>query len=242
MRRLVLICALFLTSAVFARDLPAPYDAQGRVEVLDQLIESYAGRYRLYPVDLFENRRVYEPKMNSTMLSDVRYIYQRPDEAAFARELEVVTKHANTNAVGEQTLFVHTSFEVPGRQHYRLEVSEPVMIPGRLFRASLWVRSSMYRDKLELLFETAEGKEVRVPAGDLLWHGWRRLDLTLPVSLQKMQRNVERRREHRFVGLLIRSHPKSKPGDVALSFDNLLIVSDLVDLRYPGGEYADTWK
>lgn len=242
MRRFLLICVLLSTSALFARDLPAPYDAAGRVEVLDQLIESYAGRYRLYPVDLFENSRVYKPQGNSTMLSDVRYIYQRPDEPAFARELEVVTKRGNTDALGEQTLFVHTSFEVPGRQHYRLEVTEPVMIPGRLFRASVWVHSSMYRDKLELLFETAQGKEVRVPTGDLMWHGWRRLDLTLPVSLQKMQRNVEQRNEHRFVGFLIRSHPKSKPGDVALSFDNLLIVSDLVDLRYPGGEYADTWK
>ena len=233
-----------VAAGLSARELPAPYDADGQVEMLDQLIESYGGRYRLWPVDLFENERQYAPVANSTMLSDVRSIYKTPEQPAFAREAAVIENRwipassAPEKLGFSRSLFVHTSFEIPGRQSYRLEVQQPAVIEGQLFRASLWVHSNMYRHGLELLFRNADGREVRVPLGPLLWHGWRRLEVQLPPELYRRGRHIERRYRHEFLGFLIRSHPKTEPGDVALLFDSLLVVSDVQELGYPGVEYG----
>lgn len=225
-----------------AREVPAPYDAMGQVEILDQLIESTGGRYRLWPTDLFEQQRLYKARGNSTMLSDVRYIFKTPADPAFRREEQVLQNRLRTpdgdtgpDPLGfERSLFVHTSFEIPGRQTYRLEAQEPVVVRGQLYRASLWVHSNMYRHTLSLLFRNASGKEVRVALGPLLWHGWRRLEVQLPPELFDRGRNIQRRYRHEFLGFLIKSHPKTEPGDVALMFDNLLVVSDIQELSYPG--------
>ena len=191
-------------AGMIAREVPAPYDALGQVETLDQLIETYGGRYRLWPTDLFENERLYNPHGNSTMLSDVRVIYKTPNDDAFRREEQVIKKRlrapdGNTNPGPlefERSLFVHTSFEVPGRQSYRLEAGEAVVVRGQLFRASLWIHSNMYRHTLSLLFRNADGKEIRVPLGPLLWHGWRRVEVQLPPELYRRGRDLQRRYRH----------------------------------------------
>lgn len=240
----LLVCSALLFGTLQAREYPAPYDAAGQVEVLDRLIETTGGRYRLWPTDLFEEQRLYRPRGNSTMLSDVRFLFKTPDQPAFRREAEVIRSRlrspdGNTGPDPlrfERSLFVHTSFEIPGRQSYRLEAAEPVVVRGQLYRASLWVHSRMYRHSLSLLFRNADGREVRAPLGPLLWHGWRRLEVQLPPELYRRGRNLERRYRHEFLGFVIKSHPKSQPGDVALLFDNLLIVSDIQELAYPGAE------
>ncbi|MEQ9362896.1 MAG: flagellar filament outer layer protein FlaA [Leptospirales bacterium] len=241
---LVLIVSASTSASIGAREYPAPYDAAGQVEVLDQLIETTGGRYRLWPVDLFEEQRLYRARANSTMLSDVRFLHKTPDDPAFLRENEVIQNRlrpGDGNAgpdrlAFQRSLFVHTSFEIPGRQSYRLEAGEPVVVRGQLYRASIWVHSRMYRHGLSLLFRNADGHEVRAPLGPLLWHGWRRLEVQLPPELYRRGRNLERRYRHEFLGFLLTSHPKSEAGDVALMFDNLLIVADIQEIAYPGAE------
>lgn len=251
----------------FSREYPAPYDAAGQIAVLDELIETTAGRYRLYAADLFEEQHRYAPRANSTMLSDVRFLYRPVSDPAFAAERKLLARRLRQSDTGtgvlwqtnndlrrnrqnadaanagqpggpefERSLFVHTSFEVPGRQSYRLEVSEPIVLEGQLYRASVWVHSRMYRHTISLLFRSANGHEVRVPLGPLLWRGWRRLDVALPPELFQRGRQIGRRYRHEFVGFLIKSHPKAQPGDVALLFDNLLVLSDVRELSYPGAE------
>lgn len=84
---LVLIVSASTSASIGAREYPAPYDAAGQVEVLDQLIETTGGRYRLWPVDLFEEERLYRARANSTMLSDVRFLHKTPRRSGLsARE------------------------------------------------------------------------------------------------------------------------------------------------------------
>lgn len=219
--------------------MPKPYDALGQVKLLDWILSEKPRSYRLLLADSFENIRPWRPRAASTQLSDVRFVYKTPVGRAFEREKLIIDGFTKTNH--EQSLFIHTSFDVPGRQVYWLRPDIEVRLPGKLFRASLWVHSNSYLHRLVLLFENANGKEVRVSAGSLYWKGWRRLDLQLPQSLFKRGRRAKNRYLHKFTGFLIISHPRADPGDVALLLDNLIVLTDIREFRYPGVEYSDNW-
>ncbi len=227
--------------APFARTLPAPYDAAGQVQLLEEILREYPLRYEIQAIDLFEEDRPYAPRANSTMLSDVRRIFRAPEGAAFEREAALLRARLGESVRFERALFLHSSFELPGRQSYWLQPAEPILVRGKALRASLWVHSDMYRHRLWLLFRTASGRDVRADAGPLLWRGWRRLDVALPAELQRRGRRQERPYDHHFTGFLIESSPHSDAGDFALMLDDVLVLTDLEELRYPGTELLDAW-
>lgn len=231
-----------LRAPLGAAELPKPYDALGQVNLLDGILSEQPTRYRLLVVDTFENQRPYRPWANSTQLSDVRYIFKTPDSKAFLLEQELVRGWYDGEPAFEQALMVHTSFTLPGRQSYRLLPGEPVTLRGQLFRGSVWVHSHTYRHSLSLVFENADGREVIVPLANLHWDGWRRLSFTLPVELFRRGRRADNRYNHKFTGILIKSHPLGEAGPVAIMLDNLLIVADVQEFQYPGYEYLDKWK
>lgn len=242
--RPIVILLFFLMFLDFSGDLTAaprsrPHDALGQVKLLEQLLLEGGDRYRLIIVEPFENDRPWTTRAPSTELSDIRYLYKAPVGEAFRRESDLINRLQQTGS--EQSLFVHTSFTDPGRQSYTILPSRKITVRGRLFRASLWVHSHMYLHRLELIFENSSGKTVRVSAGNLYWRGWRRLEIPLPPTLFKRGSVTERFYRHQFKGFRIISHPLAQPGDVALLFDNLLILSDESEYRYPGNEYSDSW-
>ena len=222
-----------------ASELPKPYDALGQVNLMDGLLSEKPNRYRLLVVDTFENLRPYRPRAASTDLSDVRYIFKTPDERAFQIERELVEGWSDLKPAFERSLMVYTSFSVPGRQSYWLRPAEPVFVRGQLFRGSIWVHSNTYRHSLTLLFENADGREIRVPLANLHWDGWRRLSFSLPAELYRRGRRADNRYDHKFTGFLITSHPLGKAGPVAIMLDNFLIISDYKEFQYPGFEYLD---
>lgn len=242
LKLLLLLCAASVTAgAPLARTLPAPYDAAGQVQMLEEILREDGRRYELQVIDLFEDDRPYAPRANSTMLSDVRRIFRAPEGAPFEREGALLRARLGEATSFERALFLHSSFELPGQQSYWLQPAEPILVRGKLLRASLWVHSDMYRHRLWLLFRTASGREVRADAGPLLWRGWRRLDVGLPAELQRRGRRQERPYDHQFTGFLIESSPHSDAGDFALMIDNALVLADLEELRYPGTELLDVW-
>jgi hypothetical protein len=142
----------------------------------------------------------------------------------------------------ERSLFIHSSFRLPGKEQYWLKASRPLLIQGQLLRASLWIHSNMYKHSLSLLFRNADGRTVKAPVGNLLWHGWRRLDIALPAELYRRGRLADRRYAHYFSGILIESHPLAEAGDFAIMLDNFLVLSDIKEFEYPGYEQADIWE
>lgn len=239
---IALLLLLLLTSStgdLTAAPRARPYDALGQVKLLERLLVEGGDRYRLIIIDPFENTRPWTTRAPSTQLSDIRHLYKTPTGKAFRRESDLINRLQEIDS--GQSLFVHTSFTDPGRQSYTILPARKIMIRGRLFRASLWVHSQMYLHRLELIFENSSGKTVRVSAGNLYWHGWRRVEIPLPPSLFKRGSIAERFYRHEFKGFRIISHPLAPPGDLALLFDNLLILSDDSEYQYPGNEYSDSW-
>lgn len=225
-----------------ARELPRPYDANAQVNLWRSLLESAPDRYELIIADLFESDSApYAPRANSTMLSDVQLLFRVPDAGAFREEAALIQSQSERGFQFERSLFVHTSFELPGQQNYFLRASRPVVLRGQITRLGLWVHSNMYAHRLALVFRSAAGKEVQCDAGSLLFRGWRRLDLNPPPELYAESRLMERPYDHLFLGFLIESSPHAEAGDLALMFDNLTAISDMQRLRYPGAEYIDGW-
>ncbi len=244
-RRSCAIGVLWFTAAclqVNAAELPKPYDALGQVNLLDGLLSEKPDRYRLLVVDTFENLHPYAPRANSTELSDVRFVFKTPDDPAFLVERELIEGWSNEEPGFERSLMIHTSFTVPGRQSYWLRPTVPVRLRGQLVRGSIWVHSNTYRHRLFLLFENADGLEIKLPIANLHWNGWRRLSFTLPAELYRRGRRADNQYDHLFTGFLIQSHPLGAAGSVAIMLDNLLILSDWVEFQYPGYEYSDQWK
>ncbi len=220
--------------------LPKPYDALGQVRLMEGILDEQPG-YQLLMGEPFENLRPWTSRAASSSLSDIRYIFRVPKGKAYAEERRIIEERRIGDYRFERSLFVHTSIELPGRQQFWFHPKEKIPLQGQLFLASFWVHSNMYLHRLVLLFRNADGREIRVPAGRLTWHGWRRLTVKLPRALYRRGRSEGRQYEHFFTGMLLISHPRQPAGDVALMFDNMLILSDMHEFRFPGTEYRDAW-
>lgn len=219
---------------------PPPYDAKGGVAAWEALLTEQGDRYNLTVLEPFESLRQYRPYAPSTELAETRYVYQIPDDPAFTIEHRLVGAYSEIDS-DSQSLLVQCSFTTPGRQHFEIRPAEPLRIYGQPFRLSLWVHSQGYPHRLEFMFRNADGRPVRVDAGSLNWKGWRRLDLTLPAELNRPGKRIAHRFGAQLEGIVIRSHPSTEPGAVALMLDHLLILTDLQMVRRPGGEIIDRW-
>ena len=244
-----LVIALLFTLLLFvffgplrASEIPRPYDAEGQLAVLEGYLAAKPDRYRLLVLDTFENLRPYDSHASSSALDDIRFVYRSPENRAFRQEKDMVTAFGTGEISFEQCLFVHTSFELPGQQVFEFRPRVTVPFHGQPVRVSVWIHSQMYRHRLALLFENADSRPVRVDAGYLNWNGWRRVSLELPAELHRRGRGPGKPFGGKFMGFLIESSPNSEAGDVALMFDDLLLLTDMGQLQYPGSEISDTWK
>ncbi|MBX7057490.1 MAG: hypothetical protein K1X75_05445 [Leptospirales bacterium] len=239
---MAILALLFWQRSPEARSLPQPYDAEAQIQIWTGLLRSEPERYELTAIDLFEpDSAPYAPRANSTMLADLRYLFRTPESAAFQAEGRLLQERSGGDPTFERSLFVHTSFELPGQQSFFFAPRIPLHVRGQVLRIGLWVRSDMYRDRLWLVFRSAGGREVRADAGTLQFRGWRRLDLSPPPELFAESRLMEHPYDHQFLGFLIESSPHSEAGAIAIQLDNLTALVDMQRLRYPGAEYIDGW-
>lgn len=228
-------------SELQSKPRPGPLDFEGQVRILRAILKEQSPRYRLLPVDLFESKQSYKTRANSSMLDDRRYVFKKPEHSAFQLEMRLIRRYQPA-AGAERSLFIHTAFEIPGRQAYQLLLTKSVILPGQLTRASIWVYSNHYAHRLDFLFQNANGARIRVHGPTLSWYGWRRLELDLPASLYHRGHRIDHRYKHSFLGFVIQSSSRARAGAINIGLDNFLIMSDFQELNYPGTEFDDIWK
>lgn len=233
-------CLVALCLIGVSAEIPRPYDPDGQVRLFQRILETKPERYRAHLLESFEGERMYEPRAATNQLSDIRFLEKTPTIGAFNAEVDLL-RSRNIDASSKKSLFLNFGFQFPGRDHFWLRPTEPVGIVGQPFRISLWVHSKRYLHNLTLLFENSNGKEVRLSAGRLDWDGWRRIDLQAPANLSDRGRRLERRHTAKFTGFLIDSSPLEESGTVCIMIDNLVVISDMTDLMFPGSEIPDSW-
>lgn len=241
---LLKLCLLGLLTGclVQASEVSYPSDPEGQIKRWDGLLALKPTNYDLAVVDMFEGAIPYQSRAATAALEDVRFLYRKPDDKAYRQEMDMVSGWASGEVGFEKSLFLHTSFQLPGRQHYHLRPERPVRIDGQLIRASIWIHSSASRHAFSLVFKSVRGREVRVPVTYLNYHGWKRHDVALPVELYHRSQRADNRYAHYFTGFLIESHPLADSGDFAIMLDNFLVLSDIKEFAYPGYEQADVWE
>jgi len=218
---------------------PQALDPESRINHWSQLLIEQREIYRVYPVALFEDQPHLKVISPATPLAVVKTVYKRAIEAAFNKETELINRFYPSSS--RRSLFVHTSFEIPGQQNFQVEFKEPLKLKGRLLAVSLWVYSNDYPHRLVLLFNNQAGKKIEISAGNLNWLGWRRLEIRLPTHFFNPPRKISTAEGHSLIGFRIVSHPRSSAGDVSIMLDNILAFADRRTNSYPGAEFSDEW-
>jgi hypothetical protein len=230
-----------ITSDLTSSEFPKPYDVDAQINSLKQFMLKFSDRYSLQLVDGFEKEFLYSPGANSSDLSDIRFLYLVPKNQAYENEKSIILKYAAQNVSFDRSLFIHTSFNIPG-QNFHFIPHKQIELKGQLYSASIWINSNNTQNSLSLLFKNASEKNVEVNIGKLNWNGWKRLEIQLPQSLQRRGKNFATRYKHSFTGFLLRSPTGKETSTVSLMIDNFLIISDTKEISYPGSEILDNWK
>jgi hypothetical protein len=224
-----------LTAAI-AAELPGPLDFSGQVAVLSRMMGGETGRYRATVIDDFEGERIWKPHAAGAQLDEVQFLKMRPDHPAFEEEGGLCRVSGD-----EKSLFLHFAFQNPGKEHFTIRPASPIRLAAQPVRISFWLHSNRYLHTMSLLLKNADGLEIRVPAGRLDFRGWRRIELDLPVQMHERGRRLERRYSSQFLGIAIESNPHEPAGQAAISIDQMILLSDYADFRYPGADIQDTW-
>lgn len=240
-RRIPAIIFIAVLHAVpgFSAELPDPEDAEGMIRFWTGLFRELPERYSLTVIDAFEQKTLYFARGNSADHSDVRFLFRKPDRPGYSEEAEMIQNFSRSGFSDERSLFIHTSFNIPG-QHFNLYADRPIPVTGRPVRVSLWVHSNLTKNSLSLLFTDSHGKLKEVPVRTLYWKGWKRLDVALPRELYDPKLHAQKSRLS-FRGFIVRSPSGSEAKSVSLMIDNLLVLTDIRGIQYPGGEFLDEW-
>ena len=246
----LLLFIIWATSTVFAGELPKPYYPMSQVDFLSRFLRENSTDFHLIAVDLFEKEGNYRPYAPSSQLSQLRYVISKAKDKApaFAAEMKLIKlvkgqarKDAKASPASTKSLAVQTSFRSPGRENFVFHAVTPISFSYELVQASLWIHSRKYPHKLVLIFEDAKGSRVYVSTGPLLWHGWRRVSLDLPVSLAVFPR-LRDRRQPKFIGFMIKSpHYWAADRQIALQIDNFLVLGRIRRPSFAGDEVPDNW-
>ncbi len=224
--RLILVpvyLSLLLCHPLTAGEVPEPADPAGEVSVLSETLNLHRDRYQLDITETFEKERIWIPYNPSTALSIVRFTEAVPEGEA-AQDEDALIRNFFPSYTQKYALFIHTSFELPGKQQFRIIPSETISLPNTVFRLSLWVRSSQYSHRLAAIFNDAEGKEVKVALGRLDFNGWKRIQADLPAPLSREVNGRPGRIKPQLKALVIESSSAEKPGDVSVIIDSVLIL------------------
>lgn len=231
-----LFAGVFLFRELPGAEVPGPLDFSGQVNILSRMMDGAAGRFRATVIDDFEGEQLWKPRAASAQLDNVQFLKMKPEHPAFAEEGELCRVPGD-----EKSLFLHFAFQDPGKEQFFIRPVKPIRLPAQPVRISFWVHSNRYLHTLSVVLKNANGLEVRVPAGRLDFKGWRRIELKLPAEMYERGRRLERRYSSELSGILIESSPHESAGSAALSIDQMILLSDYADFRYPGAEIQDTW-
>ncbi|MEM7183527.1 MAG: flagellar filament outer layer protein FlaA, partial [Spirochaetota bacterium] len=165
-----------------------------------------------------------------------------PDLAGFATEAELYSKYSNRFTRNLQSLFLHSNFANPNREHISLKPKRKIIFPGGVpIRFFLWVYSNGYDLNLRAhLWQKKSGK-LLVSLGKLDHFGWKRFEITIPLQKKHRLLYEKRRFPIELTGLSLKPGSSLQKGDFFLYFDQMAVLLEN-GMEYPGSEIRDTWK
>jgi hypothetical protein len=222
----LIVFTILFSHNIEAGEVPDPADDAGRVQILKKTLSSGSERFILIPAELFEQDRIWRVYNPSTALNIISFTEKTPSGPVFTEENDLI-KSFYPSYNSRYSLMIHTSFEHPGTEQFRMIPSHEILLPETILRLSVWVHSESYAHRLILLFEDSRQKEIRVNLGSLDFKGWKRIEKNLPAELSTyFYHGRPNGRQSRLKAVIIESGSSEKRGDATILLDSLLILGE----------------
>ncbi|HAK69277.1 MAG TPA: flagellar filament protein FlaA [Treponema sp.] len=115
---------------------------------------------------------------------------------------------------------------------------EPEFI-GTVTQIDFWVWGANYNYRLEVLVRDADGRVIVLPAGSLMFQGWRNIVLNVPGYIRQHSRLRSGRPNLTFVGFRIRTDAAEAVDDYVVYFDQLKYTTNTLSNVYDGYDLKD---
>ncbi len=216
-----------------------------QINFMDQLL-STSENLKLQVLDDFESNNyfVFDPP---TPLYQLEVIYKHPglsthkeQKRAFELEQIMVGGWSNTKSFNKSLSFYY-NVDIPGKNHFRIQIKEPKYIQGKPLKYSLWIYNNSYSGDKFFLIWKINNKEFLLPVITLNWIGWKRIENFFPKNFLKVPKLNKLPGYFQFIGFFIQTFPKQERGNREILIDHLLILTDHKYLDYPGADILDNF-
>lgn len=124
---------------------------------------------------------------------------------------------------------------------YPSKDGNPYEIPfiGNVTQMDFWVWGANYRYYLEVLIRDANGSVHVLPAGNMLFSGWKNVIVNIPGWIQQSSHLRSGPENLTFVGFRIRSDAAEYVDDFMIFFDQIKYTTNSLSFIYDGYELKD---
>lgn len=119
---------------------------------------------------------------------------------------------------------------------------KPYEVPfkGNVNQIDFWVWGANYLYYLDVLVRDANGRVHVLPAGNLLFNGWRNVVINIPGWIPQVSRLRSGPKQLSFVGFRVRTDPKEFVDDFMIYFDQVRYSSNTLSNIFDGFKLKDT--
>ena len=110
---------------------------------------------------------------------------------------------------------------------------------GTVTQVDFWVWGANYNYRLEVLIRDADGRVHVLPAGSLMFQGWRNIVINVPTYIRQHSRLRSGRPNLTFVGFRIRTDTSEAVDDYVIYFDQLKYTTNTLSNVYDGYDLKD---
>lgn len=142
----------------------------------------------------------------------------------------------NATVLGVKTKFLRKGdnwFEVyPSKDGKNMEIP----LEGTVTQLDFWVWGSNYLYFLDVLVRDADGRVHILPAGNLLFNGWKNIIVKIPGYLRQQSRLRSGPAQMTFIGFRVRTDPSEFVDDFLIFFDDLKYTTYTLSNIFDGFE------
>jgi len=181
--------------------------------------------------------------------SDYGFYADKKVHPLFAQDLDILKKSAEVQHrtppaqqfyAQELQIFVSD----PGKDAVLIRIPESIhqTWSGRPVALALWVYGTRKKERLYAVISNSVRKDNILKLTDLDFEGWKRVEVAIPVYLQKRNRNKTKSFDFRLEGLKLVTHASQEEGPSLFMFDLVMVLVDHGSNQFPGYKIRDEWK
>ena len=144
----------------------------------------------------------------------------------------------NYNPTDRYVLGVRASFYGRTLTTISVKARKEIFIPGVAKTLSVWVAGREKAHDISVVLRDMDGVVKTIPMGLLNFTGWRKLEITIPNSINQKDLNTSLHGLY-FIGFKINTHFEDTVGTYYVYFDDMRVVSDVIDDLIKNAQFDD---